>query len=419
MKPTRLSLGLVIALVAVPLYAAPPTVSTSVTARVLHDTNLYLQDPAPLVAGQTLVAAQPREAATALDAALNLGLVWKNGTQSVIEAGYAPELFRYFNHSSENHTDHTLSAGLTENLGAWTAEAKAKYLLTDGSREAPTFNCVGGAPAIGGEPVRARREQTIARGSAKLTRRFEAGFARGVLALFDQDFRTNQRATTGYTNYTDRGEWSGGGDVGWSVLKKFALVAGARVGRQHQADILGVPLNYTNTFTRWLAGFEGTIAPAWKLSLLAGPDIRHYGQSVRAGFDHTQRTGYGESAVTWTPDAADSVALTAKRYLWLGSGGRGAYVDAIVDVSWKRKLSPEWSVSTGGNFHDGATGHYNLASPRHDKIYTGTLGLSRALGHTAKIDAEVMHDWSATSVPNTAARVYSRWTASLAYTRMW
>lgn len=404
---------------AAPLAAEPPAVTTSVTTRVLRDTNLYLQDAAPPAAGQTQAALPPREEATALDASLGFGLTWKNGGESVVEAGYTPEVVRYFGHGSENHTDHTLTAGLTESRGAWAGEVRARYLYTDGSRESPIFTCLGGGPAIGGEPVRARRAQTIARATAKLTRRFDAGFARGVFALFDQDFRTFERSTTGYSNYADRGEWSAGGDAGWRVEKNLALVVGARAGRQHQADILGVPLNYTNTFTRWLAGVEGAVTPAFKLSFLAGPDLRHYGQSVRAGFDRSQRTGYGEGTATWTPDATDAVAFSAKRYVWFGGGGRGAYEDFLMDVSWRRKLAPAWSVATGANFHDGDTGHFNLAAPRHEKIYAGTFGISHALGKTAKLDADLLHDWSASFVPNTPAREYTRWIATLGYSRGW
>jgi hypothetical protein len=398
--------------------AAAPAVTTTASARVLHDTNLYLQNSAPLAAGQTAAALPDREGATALDAAAGVGLRWVGAHKATADLGYGAELFRYFGHSTEDHTDHTLSAGGAATAAGWSADAKARYLYVDGSDDSPIFSGLGGAPAIGGEPVRARREQAIARASGKVTREISAGFVRAVFSIYDQQFYTKERNLAGYANYADRNETSAGLEAGQG-FGGLTVFAGVRAGFQRQANVLGVPLNYGNTFTRWLAGVEGAATKTLKVSFLAGPDLRHYGESVRSGFERSQHTGYGEAAVTWAATSADTLALTAKHYLWLSSAGRGAYADTVVDLSWRRKLSEAWSAGIGGNVHDGDTSHFNPWSPRHDHIYAGTLNVGRTLPHKLRLDCDVMHDWSRTYVINTPAREYSRWITSVALSGTW
>ncbi len=402
---------------ALALHAAP-AVNTTASLRVLHDTNLYLQDAAPLAAGQTVPALAPQQEATALDAAVSLGATWHRGTETY-DLGYTPEVFRYLDHSSENHTDHVVTGAAAFRAGDWIGNVAARYLYTDGSHNAPIYNGLGGGPAIGGEPVRARRAQAIARASGKATRDFHGGFVRGVFSVYDQNFHTHERTTPGYCDYANRDESSVGADLGWRVGRNVALVGGVRTGYQRQADLLGDALNFSNTFTRWLAGIEGAPISTLHFAVLVGPDIRHYGHSVRAGFAREQRTWYGEASASWTPTAADTIALSAKDYLWVVGGGRGAYVDGIVDLTWKHRLARAWTVGLGGNFHDGETGRFNPAAPRHDHIYTGTVGLSHALAHHTHVDLDVMHDVGDSLVPHTPARNYTRWITALTVAHAW
>jgi hypothetical protein len=395
-----------------------PAIRTTASVRLLEDTNLYLQNPAPLAAGQSRPALPARESVVAADAAVMINGAWHLGGAK-LEFGYAPEVLRYFDHGSEDHTDHVFTAAAASQSGAWTSEFKARYLYTAGSHEAPIYNGLGGSPAIGGEPVRARRAQAIGRANGKIVHALGAGFARGVFSLYDQNFRTTERTTPGYCNYADRNESSAGIDTGWRTGKKFALVTGARVGFQRQSNLLGVASNYSNTFTRWLAGVEGAVSPTIRLSLLAGPDIRRYGRSVRAGFARYQRTGYGEGTGSWTPTSTDIFALSAKHYLWLPAGGRGTYVDTVVDLSWKRSLTATWAGTASANFHDGNTGRFNPTVPRHDHIYTGALGLSRSFPNRTHLDFDMLHDRGVSLLSDTPSRAYSRWIGSVSVGRSW
>lgn len=396
-----------------------PATSLSTSVRLLEDTNLFLQEEAPLASGQTQRATPANVHDTAADALASVSLSWKRGPGQTIDLTYSPELVRYFDHASENHTDHTVTGNLACQNGPWTLEAKGRYLHIDGSDEAPIYNALGGTPAIGGEPVRARRSQAIARGSAKLVRRYNGGWTRGVAALFDQQFHTRERTALGYCNYTDRGEATVGVETGLEAGKDLALVAGVRVGRQRQANVLGAPLNFSNTLARYLVGLEGKVGKALKLSVLAGPDVRHYGASARAGFERTQHTAYGEANATWTPDKRDTLALSSKRYLWVASGGRGLYADALVDLTWKRQLSDKWSGSVGYNWHDYDTSHFNAWSPRHDRVYLTTLGVSRVFNAKTRIDLDLLNDRGRSLVANTPGREYTRWTTALTVAHNW
>lgn len=399
--------------------SAAPTITTTLSARILEDDNLFLQNPTPLAAGQTVVGSPADEADGAIDATAAFGVAWKLAPTTAIDAGYAPEAVRYFDHSSEDHTDHLLTLAASTEMEAWSAELKARYLYVDGSDLSPIYNGVGGSSAVGGEPVRARRAQVIARGSGKVTRRLSQGFVRGVVSVFDQRFHTQEQTTYGYCNYTDRDESSVGIDGGMQVLDKTCLVLGARTGFQRQANVLNVPLNFSNTFTRWLAGVEGSPISSLKLAFLAGPEIHHYGSSVRAGYERTQRTGYTEGSATWTPTKADTVALSGRRYLWLPGGGRGVYVDTIVDLGWRRKLAPGWSGALGTNYHEGDTGHFNAWAPRWDRVYTANAGVSRLFAAKTRLDVDVLHDWGVSLVPNQPGREYSRWILSATVNQSW
>jgi hypothetical protein len=402
--------------------AAPstqPDYSATISARVLYDDNVFIQDAAPLAIGQTIPALPARAGAFVGSLGVNLGVTWKHSPALQLDLGYAPEVFRYSRYQSENHADHRFTANVLGSSGAWRYEAKTGWLSTFGSTDSPVFNRLGGSPPIGSEPVRARRAQDILKSSGRVTRTLSRGFVRGVFALSDQDFHTRQSPTAGYANYVDRGEWSAGGELGWAVRPDFFLVAAARTGRQHQADLLGSPVDYTNTLTRWLFGAEGKISANWKFSLLAGPDVRRFGSDVRAGFDRHQSTTYWEAAASWTPTKADLITLGSRHYLWVSSGGRSIYLDTVYDLAWKHQLGPAWSLNSGYNQHRGYTGRFNPLAPRDDVIHALTLGCSHALDAKTKIDLGVARDWSVSGLPATPGREYHRWIYTAGYSRRW
>jgi hypothetical protein len=403
------------------VFAATATLAADLSStaglRVWHDTNVYLQDPADTAAGAASPGMRAREGATATQAALALRESWHPAEGLALDANYGAELTRYFAHASENHADHTLALAAAERAGLWTAEFNARVLYVDGSREAPVYLQPGGAPAIGGEPVRARREQATERVSARLVRQAATGFVRGTWSWQNQDFQTLHRTTPGYVNYTARGEWLFGVDAGRRVGNDLTVFAGVRAGDQHQANLLGLAQNYSNSLLRGLVGVEGAVSRSLKLAVSVGPDWRRYGPPVRTGFERHQQTTYAEANLTWTPTPTDAFTFTGKRYLWLGSTGRGAYLDTSVEFGWKRRFDASWSLGASAGFHEGDSCRYNPAA-RRDQIYTATVMVTRNF-RTFRISGELMHDWADSLVACTSGREYSRWLPAISATRSW
>ncbi len=396
------------------------TFRPSVAARVGYDDNVFLQDRAAILPG--VVDAVPDRAGSWLArASVSLDATWKLSPAFQFDASYSPELVRYEAFSSENHDDHRLDLGVRGREGAWSYQLKGGLVLVDGSDDSPVFGHAGGGPAIGGVAVRSRRDQLNSKLNGQLTRTFDGGFVRAVGDLVENDYRTRQISTAtvpGYANYVDRSEWSAGVDAGRNVSKDFAVVAGVRGGEQHQSDLLGVANNYSNTLARFLVGVEGKPRSDLNLHLLAGPDVRHYGNDVAANFDRTRTARYVEAAATWTPRAADTVTLTGKDYLWLSAGGRCAYQQSGGNLQWKHAFNPDWSASLAADVQAGDSRNYvSAASSRLDWIYTGTLDVTRNLGPKTKLDLELTREWSDSAIADKPGREYTHWLATLGIRR--
>jgi hypothetical protein len=364
---------------------AAPTLTGSLSARVVFDNNVFLQDEAPLAAAQTA----------------------------------APEVFRYSRYHTENHTDHRLALNAAGRAGDCDYDLKTSWLSTDGSSESLVFNRVGGSPPVGTEPVRARRAQDIFKLSSRVSRTYARHFVRGTLAFSEQDFHTRESPTYGYANFVDRGEWLAGAEAGWQWRPGLALVAAVRHGRQQQADLLGVSLNYTNRLTRWLVGAEGKVGRTVTVCLLAGPDDRRFDATVRPGFARQQTSTYYEAAATWTPRPADTLSATAKRALGFSSGGRGVYFDTRYELTWKHRLAPRWTLTSGWSHHEGDVTPCNPATPRDDIVTALNAGLTFTVNAHTKIDVGFAQDWSRSLVPATSGRVYHRQIFSAGITRSW
>ncbi|HEY8994415.1 MAG TPA: hypothetical protein VIM71_07135 [Lacunisphaera sp.] len=393
------------------------TIATSF--KLLVDTNVYLQSDAALAAGQTTPSLPADASDTVAVAGVNLGWNGQAAAGLKAEASYAPEFVRYLHYRKESYTNHRFALNVSGKIGDWALEAKNSVLYTDGAKEPLVFNRLGGGPALGGEPVRARRAQTITKAGWRLSHPVSGGFVRGVFTLLDQDFHVREKTTAGCANYADRREWYAGAEAGWWVRPGFAAIGAVRAGQQTQADLLGVHLNYANTFTRWLVGVEGSPRSNLKLNLLAGPDVRRYGSAVRAGFDREQTTTAIESSAVWTASKTDTLTLGLRRWQWLNGSGRAAYLDLSIDAGWKHTLAPGWTFATAANLHRGSCTRYNPGSPRDDLIYTGNVSVTHTLSPGTTLEAGVMHDWSDSRVINAPSREYSRWIVSAGWSRIW
>jgi len=399
-----------------PAWAVRPTVA----ARVGYDDNVFLQDRSTTLPG--FVNAVPDRAASwVARASVALEATWRASPACQIDAGYSPERVRYEAFDSEDHDNHRFDLSLRGREGAWSHQLKAGLLFVDGAENSPIYGHAGGGPAIGGAGVRARRDQATSKLGGQLTRTFSGGFMRAVGDLYANDFdvrHANTATTPGYANYVDRSEWSAGVEAGHYVRKDFAIVASVRGGEQRQANLLGVSNNYSNTLTRFLIGVEGKPRSDLILRVLGGPDVRHYGNAVAAGFDRNQSARYVEASATWTPRATDTVAFTGKDYLWLSSGGRAAYQHTTANIRWQHTFSPSWSVALTSEVQVGDSRDYlPAATERLDWIYLGTLGLTRSFGPKTKLDLELTREWSDSGITAKPGREYTHWLASIGVRR--
>lgn len=390
--------------------SAAGALTTMAGGRLAFDSNVFLQEQVPLAAGQTQVMAPAEEDAWITQASAGVTAVWTRSERLRAEGTYSVDRFVFHPHSEESHTDHRLVASIRVEGEGWSGEAKAQGWVVDGSEEAPVYNCLGGAPAIGGEPVRSRRAQSVAKSSGRL--RHDPSpevFVRGTYGIQVQDFQTLHRSSPyGYVNYTDRRELGVGAEMGRTVWADWYAVGAFRLGEQRQADVLGVPLNYSNTFRRVLVGLETRGKGPIRLAVLAGPDYRHYGASVRPGFERRQREAFWELDAGWTIGPRVSLAATSKRYAWLGSGGRAGLLEDVHELQARWSPLKSLTLSPSFRWHEGDTRQY-ASAPRHDRIYTVAMQSSYTPNRHVRWEAGVIHDWSVSCVPATPAREYSRW----------
>lgn len=396
--------------------ASPWEFRPSVAARLGYDDNVFLQDKASFLPG--VAGAVPAEAGSwVARASVSLEAAWKPSAAFQLDVAYSPEIVRYRSFPSENHDNHRLDLHSHGRHEDWRYQVKTNLAFVDGSHTSPVFGQAGGGPAIGGVGVRSRREQLNTKLSAHIARDFAENWLRVGVDGTVNDYRTHHRGTAtvpGYSNYVDRAEWSSCIDFGRRVSRDLSLVVGVRRGFQKQDDLLGVAHNYDNTFMRFLAGVEGKPRDDLVMRLVAGPDVRRYGDHVAAGYDRSRTASYAEVSATWTPSAADTITLTGKDYVWLSAGGPCAYRHTTGAMRWKRALSSEWSVTAGAAVEVGDSRDYAPAPPgRDDRIYTGSCGVTRSFGKRAQIDFELVREWSESSIVNTPGREYSRWFASV------
>ncbi len=390
-------------------------------ARVGYDDNVFLQDRSAILPGVT--GAVPNRAGSwVARASLALETGWQASPALQFNAGYSPELVRYEAYSSEHHDNHRLLLSLLGKQGAWSYQLKGSLLYVDGAETSPIFGQAGGGPAIGGVPVRDRRDQINTKLGGQLTRTFDGGFLRAAGDLCVNDYHTRHVSTAlvpGYANYVDRSEWSTGLDAGRFVAKEFALVAGVRVGEQRQADLLGVSHNYSNTLTRFLVGVEGRPRSDLLLRIVGGPDLRHFGDAAAPGFDRTRTTRYVEASAIWTPSATDTVTFTGKDYLWLSGGGRCAYHHTGSNLRWDHTFNAVWSMAVLADVQVGDSRDYGASAVhRLDWIYTGTLGVTRTLGSKTKLDLELLREWGESAIADKPGREYTRWIATVGVRRV-
>ena len=196
-------------------------------------------------------------------------------------AAYAPEIALYTSAEDEDYIAHRGTLNFSGKCEDVTWELLNSGTFVEGSTIGPTFARNQDVPAIGGIPLRDRREQFFFRNGFRVTLPFGNWFIRPVVASYYHDFMTEQRSNPDesqyvYENYIDRQDVNGGVDVGYDVGKSTFVVLGYRYGQQDQGELLGVRSPYNSKYNRILAGVEGSPVQWLKLNVQLGPEFRRF-----------------------------------------------------------------------------------------------------------------------------------------------
>ncbi len=157
--------------------------SASLGSKELYDSNVFMQSVTPFANHASLVTVITP----------SVGVQWKPSSAFSLSMSYSPEIAFYHSAHSEDYVSHKGALNLTGQVQDTTWEFLNGITWIDGNDLSPTFYGVGGAPALGGVPLRDRREAAIYRDSFKLQQRFGEWFLRAAGSSYVHDFMTRHR----------------------------------------------------------------------------------------------------------------------------------------------------------------------------------------------------------------------------------
>lgn len=387
--------------------AAPPespwTFATSIGAKTGYDSNVLLQD----------FGDQAKREAWVNSLSATFAATYQTSPLFKAVFSYAPEGVVYEGNSDENHITHRGAINLSGKSGDTSWEFLNGVTRIDGDDLGPRFTLNGGTsaaqiPAIGGVPLRDRRDATIFKNSFKLTQTFGQAFVRPVVSYYHHNFMTEQHIATGdflgYENYIDRQEVSGGFDLGYEAWTGAWLVAGFRAGHQEQSrNQYGVSCPYSNQYYRFLAGIEGSPTPWLKLNVLAGPDFRNFDHATPASFDADKVYAFIDASATITPTKQDSVTLGVRRFMQPSFTSLCLYEDIVYEATYRHQFDSRFTAGVGFKAYGG---EFRPPVMRNDWIFTPSASLSYT--HSANLSAELAYSYDWTQCDYNDGREFTR-----------
>lgn len=384
---------------------SPWATSVSLTLKETFDSNVYLQDATPDPASVAAAAAAGLDAVSAKESSFvtsvlpRFGLDYRPGPAFTASAAYAPEITYYHEASSEDYATHRGTLNLGGRIDTATWELLNTVSCIDGNDLGPTFARPGDVPALGGIPLRDRREAFIFRNGFRLTYPVKKFFIRPVATTYFHDFKTDQRRspTPGawvYENYIDRQEISGGLDVGYKLAKQTHVVLGYRYGAQDQGTLLGVSSPFDNSYQRLTLGVEGSPAQWLKLAVVAGPDFRNFHSEPIPGFDSDELLCYVDASVTVIPSAQDSIVLAYRRSEQPAFSSLSMYQDIIYSLAWRHKLGDCFTFGAGFQLY---IGDWQPPAIREDWLYTPSLSVAYNYKQVS-VELAYSYDWAENEV---------------------
>jgi hypothetical protein len=403
-----------------------------------YDSNVYLQDVVPNpanVAAAKAAGLQPVQAdksSWVTSILPKIGLDYKPSPAFGLSFGYAPDITFYHEASSENYVAHrgTLNLGGKVGSTAWELLNTATYI--DGNDQGPTFARPGDIPAIGGIPMRDRRDAFLFRNAFRITQPVgDDWFIRPVANSYIYDFQTQQRyippalrTMYNYENYIDRQDISGGLDLGYKVADGTHFILGYRYGRQDQfkgpygpgGTLIDSP--FDSSYHRVLVGVEGSPANWLRINLLVGPDIRQFSDQSHQtypSFNPDQLLCYLDASATVIPSKADTVTIKATRFEQPAFSSFSVYEDIKNDLLWRHTFNEHLSTTLGFTLY---IGDWQPPTHRNDWLYTPNGAITYAF--TKKLSGELAYSYdcvdskvSKSVEPFTEGHEYTRHLASL------
>jgi opacity protein-like surface antigen len=384
---------------------------SSLGAKVSFDSNVFatdynLSDANPIASrSDSVYTVSPK---LTLNVAKLLELP-KDGVVQALSLGYAGDYAFYSRFSTEDHGRHSLPFSLKLKQGDWAFNVDNTLLYIQGDKHSPLYNTYS---AYGTATVRERRNQVQNRFAFSLTHNFGSFFARAAGNALTYDLLTDlhngaaQPAYKGYQNWVDRSDMNTGLDLGYRLNKDFAFTTGWRLGTQQQDRLPWGGNTSSSTYNRLQFGFEGTLTPWLKGSVVAGPDFRRYsdqGASGIKGASHTWLFVEGSLTATITPQ--DSLTVSTKVWHWVSSTSVASYQDASTSLTLKHSFNKQWSVS--GGLKAGSS-RYDTPTLRNDQLWTLPVGLSYAWTKNILLNADYQFIQARNRTPGVLGREYTQ-----------
>jgi hypothetical protein len=380
------------------------TTAVSVAAKESYDSNVYMQSQGPTANRGSLVTSFIP----------SFGLKWRPSEAFWLDGSYAPELSMYTSDHSEDNVAHKAALNLGGKIGEGKWETDNSINWVEGNSQGPTYYWTGKTPgitpvpALGGVPLRDRRDQVVYRDTLKFEQPIGDWFLRPIGTAFAQNFMTQNRATTSatvagttayYADYVDRDDINAGLDAGYKIMDKLDIYAGYRYGFQNQSQVRDTAAfpSFSNNYQRALAGVEGEPVKWLKLSAAIGPDFRDFtGAYIPASFEKHVTKLYFDASATAMAGEADKITLATKRYELPGYLGKSMLDDTTLDLAWRHAFTSSFSTSIGFKLEE-----WNFNSPLRDEWwYGGFASANYAFTKSLSAEASYSYDQVVSGVSN-------------------
>ncbi len=402
-----------------PALSSNLTWKAEASVKQTYDDNVYIQNTTPAAAniaaaqahGLNPVQANKSSLVTTIQPRLTAN--YKPAAEFNAAIGYAPDIALYASAEDENYVAHRATLNFNGKIQDASWEWLNSENFVQGGTLGPTFARGQDVPAVGGIPLRDRREQFVDRNSFRVTIPAGDWFIRPVASGYYHDFFTQQRLNPAnvtsnmycYENYLDRQDVNGGVDIGYDVGKKTYLVLGFRYGRQDQfvgpnaANTAFTDSPYDSSYERALFGIEGSPAPWLKLTALGGPEFRQWDEGTPAAFNRNQIQYWVDASATVIPDKNDTVTVQFRRFLQPAFSSQSVYNDITYSATWKHAFNEHFSASAGFQLY---IGDWLPPVNRDDWIYTPSAGMTYAYNRHLSADLTWSYDIAENKTPTSA-----------------